>query len=244
MTLLVCEGPTLQRSLSAYFMLRRPADHRLVAFRPHLGIVVYGYFKYVLLALALLVSYDSTWTLEDVGLTSPIHWTGAIAIGLVAGVGFNWAIGHLWRRLANSESSSIHNISLVRQHLPRGRTARMLSHLDTAVVGPIGEEIVHRGFFVYYVGETFGSPVAGMVAGLISCLWLHLHLGNRRLVGVVAFFFTCAALLYSPGGLLAAIVFHIFCNVFFIAQLKMAAARYRAWLAATRASRVHTPAAC
>jgi hypothetical protein len=64
----------------------------------------------------------------------------------------------------------------------------MLSHFNTAFLGPAFEELVYRGFFVYFVGETVGSMALGVLTGLLLCLWMHLHIGPRKLLSIILFF--------------------------------------------------------
>lgn len=175
---------------------------------------VYGLLTYLPLTLVLWVSHGRLWTFASIGFTSQMDWTWSIVVGMVYAILFAFAHDELVARLSlqPSEELSSNNAMYLRTSLPRGKLAQMMSYFDTIVFHPVYEEIIFRGFFVYYVGHLLSSPLAGAGIGLVLCVWLHLYQGGKRILPVAFFFLSTVLLLYSSFGLLAAIAFHVACN--------------------------------
>lgn len=228
--LLIFQLPSLAYSAMLLRTLRHTPVESVRYSRPTTWSISYRMLFYLPLALLLYLSIENTWTFEAIGYSPNSSWLASVVVGIVAAYFTRRLItvadGLLWRSDSASEDSTLtaFDASVVRQHLPRGR-ARWLSVLDTIVLGPIAEDVVYRGFFVYFGGNLFGE-FPSIVFGLLLCVWMHLYQGPRRMIAVVVFFAVSVSLLYSPLGLLAVIAFHAASNAYAVAMLRPNGLRY------------------
>ncbi len=213
MVLVIFHLPALIRSPFYYFAAKRHTPDQIWFPRGSLNSEVAHLLTYAPLTLVLVVSYGGLWTFASIRFTSQLPWTSSIYLGMVCSAVFAFISEQLRNRLSQNEDDSLSTNSAIyfRSSLPRGRMAQALSAFQTAVIGPVFEEIICRGFFVYYLGQLVGSPWAGVGFGFAVCVWLHLYQGVRRILPVVAFYF-CTVLLLYWSGLLGAIAFHVLCN--------------------------------
>lgn len=225
-TLFAFHLTALLRSAKIYRTLRRRRAENVFVCRPRTWHVCYWLLAYLPVGFVLLVSYGRLWTLLDIGATSSVHWALSILVGLLAGVAFQTVTYFFRRRNDPVGIPKSHEVYVLRCHLARGHAARMLLNFNTALFGPAFEELVYRGFFVYFLGETVGSTALGVLAGLLLCIWMHLHIGPRKLLSIVFFFAATTTLLYSPFGWLSGVSFHVACNAMYVTQLHSMANRY------------------
>lgn len=232
MVLVVFHLPALIRSPFYYFAAKRHTPDQIWYPRGSLYSEVYQLLTYAPLTLVLAVSYGRLWTFASIGFANQLPWTSSVYLGMLCFAVFAFTSEQLRKRLSRNEEDSLstNNAMYLRSSLPRGRLAQALSAFQTAVFGPVFEEIVCRGFFVYYLGQLIGSPWVGVGFGLVVCVWLHWYQGVGRILPVVAFYFCTVLLLYGlllfGSGLLGAIVFHILCNTSVVLALRNHAKSY------------------
>lgn len=150
------------------------------------------------------------WSLASIGVHHPEKWLDSVLVG---------EVGFLLLIVAHSL------ILFVTRNFPQVRTAgaranarlwprtaglKALTILFICVMNPFIEEIVMRGILIHQWGIALGSPVFPIAVGFVLNALLHLYQGWRLQLWHALFFAMSVTLLYSPYGLTAAIVAHIF----------------------------------
>ncbi len=218
--------PTLLRSTVLYALLSRNMTRR----RNRLSSwhVVQRLLNYFPLLLVLIITYGRNWTFSSIGFDSSIHWGWSVSVGIGSAIAFERVVARVYRLRARSSNSwpSAFDIEIVRIHLSRGTKAQAFQFFETTVLSPVFEDLIYRGFFVYFWGNLLGSPLAGIVIGFIFCIWLHMYMGREKLLSVALFFAASVTLLHSPFGLTSTIAFHATCNARYMINLKSHALRY------------------
>ncbi len=177
--------------------------------------------RQLLFTAILGISWQSgAWTRESVGIPEHIRWEETILAGEV---GFLAVIavyaGVLWltRGLAQMRLAGVRgNLRL----WPRGRVAKWFAALFIMVFNPFVEELVMRGILIHQWGLMLGSPVLPIAVGFLLNALLHLYQGWRMQLWHALYFVMAVVLLYSPWGLAAAMVAHLFGDVFPILAMR------------------------
>jgi membrane protease YdiL (CAAX protease family) len=177
--------------------------------------------RQLLFAAILAVSWQyGAWTRESVGIPGHIRWPDTILageVGFLAVILVYAAVVWLARRLAPMRLAAVRgNLRL----WPRGRAAKWFAALFIMVFNPFVEELVMRGLLIHQWGLVLGSPVLPIVAGFLLNAMLHLYQGWRMQLWHALYFVTAVVLLYSPWGLPAAMVAHVFGDVLPILALR------------------------
>lgn len=196
--------------------------------------VACGFVEELFVILVLVGSYhyvgreQTGWMAGDLGIQSPLISTVALFIGAAASPSYLQIVAALHRRSRWPQVASRHaDLAVLGSYLPRGRFWQGLKLFRLVLLGPVLEEIVFRGFFVYQLGILIGSVAVAVAIGLALCLCLHVYQGTHLLGRHVAFYVIVVALLYSPLGLTAAIGFHIGCNYCYAMNLAALVRYYR-----------------
>lgn len=153
------------------------------------------------------------WTRDSVGIPADIRWADTILageIGFLAVLLVNLAALWLTRQLAPMRHVAARgNLRL----WPRGRGAKWLAALFIMGFNPFVEELVMRGVLIHQWGVILGSPVVPIIVGFLLNALLHIYQGWRMQMWHGLFFTVAVTLLYSPWGLPAAMVAHVFGDV-------------------------------
>jgi hypothetical protein len=176
-------------------------------------LIQFGIRQLGLAGLLALTFHRGDWTLESVGIRQDTHWLDAFIAGeigylllIVTYLAILWPSGRLGHM----------RLVAVRGNLrawPRGRAAQWFARLFIMVFNPFTEELVMRGVLIYQWGLLLGSPVIPILVGFVLNGALHWYQGWRMQLWHALYFVMSVSLLYSPWGLLAAIVAHIFGDV-------------------------------
>ena len=220
--------PTLLLSTFLFFWHRSRSQTRGKNARPRFWSLLWNMLKQVPLVLVLLFSFGRVWTFESIGFALNDHWIWAIVIGVSCSFLYMSISGYIFKLSAwlLKDNGGKFSGVVLQMNLPRGKFAQGLQLFDTSLFSPVFEEIVYRGFFVYLMGNVIGSPVVGVLIGLLLFVWVHLYLGPSKIIPGVIFFLACAGLLYSPFGLLSVIAFHITWNARYAFGLRAQCKRY------------------
>lgn len=228
--------PELHRSWFVYRTLRDENSGSICNRRLQRRQMTAAFIRHAVPTMVLVFSYGKLWSLDDIGFHLQNGWITACLAGLILVGVFRKVeqvlIVHVNPRLEWTEP----NIAVLRSNLPRGKTLNVINGIHTALISPAYEEIVYRGFFVFYVGELFDSKLLGFALGLVLCILLHLYQGVQNIASNSLFFLITFLLLYSPGGLLAVYVFHAACNLHYLILLRGQAQWYLQKLRSQRGS--------
>lgn len=226
--LFVLHLPTLLRSTFLFFWHRSRPPTRGKNVRPGLWSLLWSMLTQVPLVLVLWFSFDRVWTFESIGFALNRQWISAIVVGVSCAFLFKAINGYVFQFgawLLKDNGGKFSGVVL-QMNLPRGKFAQGLQFFDTSFFSPVFEEIIYRGFFVYFLGNVIGSPVIGVLIGLLLFVWVHLYLGPSKIIPGVTFFLACVGLLYSPFGLLSVIAFHVTWNAHYVFGLRAQCKRY------------------
>jgi membrane protease YdiL (CAAX protease family) len=204
-------------------MRGQSSDRRLSQCRTDLASLVTLSLWTTPLVWVLLFSYGTGpggvgWTWPDIGAAS-IGGTGwALLYGGLICIPFA-----LVRHAAMAKAQKIGWIKPGRawnlsQSVPRGRIAAWFEAVSSGVISPIKEEIVYRGFFVFFLSRSFDNLALGIGVGLILFLLLHLYQGPWQWPSHLLFFAFVTVLTFSPLGLWSAIGLHIAWNTLCVLQ--------------------------
>lgn len=240
--LFVFHLPALLRSTKLYCSLRHESVAKVRHHRPALSHICFGILSYLPLAFVLLISFGRLWTFEAIGFSSRMHWAWPIVAGVGWAIIFKVVLAYVYRFASRQtkDSPDSFEASLIRRQLFRGHMARTLGYFNLVIISPTFEEFIYRGFFVYFVGHLFGTIIAGVLTGLLLCVWLHIYMGPSTILSVISFFVASIVLLYSPFGLLSVISFHAACNAHYMVDLQLQSVRYLNYVRSCRLSRTST----
>jgi hypothetical protein len=201
--------------------------------------VTIGFFGKLLVAAALVGSYDYPcrehvgWSASDTGVVSPLVAGIAVILGAAASLPYLRLLAALPRGSRGPQVASRRaDLAVLGQNLPRGRFWRGLNLFKLVLLGPLLEEVVWRGFFVYRLGNLIGSVAAAIAIGLALCLCVHLYQGAHCIGRHIAFYTIVVTLLYSPLGLTAAVGFHVGCDFWYAMNSGAVVRHYRSYHAA------------
>lgn len=153
------------------------------------------------------------WTLDSVGIPRDIRWLDTILageIGFLAVILANLCL--LWLARAVPRMRLVAARGNLRAW-PRGRGAKLIAVVFIMGFNPIVEELVMRGVLIHQWGAMLGSPLVPIAVGFVLNGVLHWYQGWRMQLWHAQFFAAAVILLYSPWGLPAAMVAHVFGDV-------------------------------
>jgi membrane protease YdiL (CAAX protease family) len=161
--------------------------------------------------IALIVILGGA-TLDELGLGLQAPSEEALAFILAVGLGASVPLILLWIRSRRSEESvaeaSERMLAPVSALLPYGRKERWL-FASLSITAGICEEILFRGFLMFYLQEVFGSAlwVAVAVSSVIFGV-VHIYQGITQVLATGAFGAAMAVLYLFSGSLLLPIIVH------------------------------------
>ncbi len=236
--LFVLQLPQLFESLRSRVSQAKDVPKKVGNVRPTFDGVMWGILTHFPTMFVLLLTYGRVWQWPDVGEFSR-PWAifgGAIGAVVLMNVrSFAYSSDELsWNSMSHQDWMYFANVT--KQNYSRRFMTRNLSALNTAFLSPAFEDIVYRGFFVFFLGNLVGNAWWGIWMGLILCLALHAYQGPKWTVSILIFYATSVILLYSCG-LFAVIACHVFCNVDYLFKSPTAVARYIQYLQQRRMER-------
>ncbi|MEM7475810.1 MAG: CPBP family intramembrane glutamic endopeptidase [Planctomycetota bacterium] len=218
--LLALEFPSLLISLKVYWAMRGREKAGVPKRRPELSGVMFSLLSYIPRSCVLWFSFGLIWDWQSVGLASRLNASTVFVVGGMLGLLYRYGWAWVAWKISDQETPEFdtHMYATYRMHLPRGKVAQWLLAVQTVVISPFFEELVYRGFLVFFLASLFpnaGSHGLGAVVGLTLCLLVHIYQGLASLKSHLLAFLIYLVLLYSPLGLLGVIAFHMSCNLFF-----------------------------
>jgi membrane protease YdiL (CAAX protease family) len=183
-----------------------PAPRRLT----NRQLLHFGGRQLLFTAVLVIAWTQGGWTPQSIGVPEKIDWIETILageLGFLAVILANLAVVVLARKLGAMRLIAARgNLRL----WPRGRAAKWLAALFIMVFNPFTEELVMRGILIHQWGDMLGSPALPIVAGFVLNGALHWYQGWRMQLWHAQYFAVAVILLYSPWGLPAAMVAHLF----------------------------------
>ncbi|MBC8026631.1 MAG: CPBP family intramembrane metalloprotease [Steroidobacteraceae bacterium] len=165
----------------------------------------------ILFAAVLVAAWKmGAWSLASIGIHHPERWLDSILVGELGFV--MMIVGHSLVLFATRNLPQVRTAGARANARLWPRTAglKVLTILFICAMNPFIEEIVMRGILIHQWGLALGSPVLPIAVGFVLNALLHLYQGWRLQLWHALFFAMAVTLLYSPYGLTAAIVAHIF----------------------------------
>lgn len=99
--------------------------------------------------------------------------------------------------------------------------------LAVLIINPFTEEIIYRGFLVYYLGNLLNSVWLFSVLGVVICLVIHFYQGVRMLLFHAVFCTASILILFSPAGIIGCFGFHLAGDLYPMSELKRALQAWR-----------------
>lgn len=201
---LACVFPLLARR-SFPLLAARIREHgepeRIRAYRH----TVLTWFGHLLLLLALWAVTERP--LAALGLTASSlpQLLGGVLLGCLMLLALRLNIAR-WPTEANGRAAVLRHVGRVAALLPRSARERRWFRV-VAVNAGITEEILFRGYLLWYLGHFAGSALAAALAVLAFTL-AHAYQGLRQLPGIAAMGAFFVALYFVSGSILLPIVFH------------------------------------
>lgn len=116
------------------------------------------------------------------------------------------------------------------------RTAQKRRKLVAALtLNPFTEELLYRGFLIYYLGNLLDSIVLFSALGIAVCLTIHVYQGVRMLPFHACFCIVSIVILFSPLGIVGCFGLHLVGDLLPLTQIKH---QLKAWKAARRRERL------
>ncbi len=100
--------------------------------------------------------------------------------------------------------------------------------LAVLLANPFTEELIYRGFLVFYLGHLFDSILLFSIVGLVVCLTIHLYQGVKMLHFHALFCIASILMLLSPLGLVGCFGFHLAGDIIPFAGMRQALDAWRA----------------
>lgn len=220
---LVYHLPELRTSLSLYRKIQISRTKGFQRRANWLG-YVWQFITYLPLLALLALTHDRVWTWQQIGVSESVPWGRSFAAACLALLLYLWFVALANPRRSSAPPSDFER-STLRMSLPRGRWGQILGGLSMAVIIPVLEDLVYRGFLISYLGHISGSVPLGVACGLILFLAVHRYQGSQFLTQQLMWFGLSVALLLSPFGLLAVVMMHVMHNTYYV--LTIFAARSR-----------------
>ena len=208
LSLAVFQIPSITRSLQQQSLVRKG----IAPFFRSTSLQIVASAASHLPALPLLwLTYGRVWNWPDVGVAPADRFFWCLAAGAVALMIQLWLDEFASRVVAPTfyylPRKMRRRIFLRDQ--PRGSLARALRFVDNGFVQPLCEDLIHRGFLVFLLGETCGNRGLAIAAGCLLFVLVHLYQGWRTALLLQIFFWASIGLLYSPFGLVAVMALHV-----------------------------------
>ena len=92
---------------------------------------------------------------------------------------------------------------------PRRKADYWRSYIGVCLLNPFVEEIIFRGILVFLLAYTVDNVFLAIAVGLTASIAAHLYQGWVLMPFHLLFHGTAIALLFSPGGLVSCIAFHV-----------------------------------
>ncbi|MEO0574628.1 MAG: CPBP family intramembrane glutamic endopeptidase [Pseudomonadota bacterium] len=153
-------------------------------------------------------------------------WPLALLTGAACYVVFLVVFNVLLARSGHHDTFCANAYVSMRALVPRERTSQV--QLVAALsINPFTEELLYRGFLVYFLGTVSGSPLSFFFIGLAVCLGAHAYQHWHMMWFHVAFYVVVVAILYSPLGIVGAIGCHFVGDIYPLTQVKANLLVYR-----------------
>ncbi|MEN7343313.1 MAG: CPBP family glutamic-type intramembrane protease [Pseudomonadota bacterium] len=136
---------------------------------------------------------------------------------------FEWII----RRLGASDEMTAAAYIGARSIWPRDKDKVWRLRVALAL-NPFTEELLYRGFLVYFLGNLFDARLSFVALGLIACLAAHAYQGTRILWFHAGFYCLNIVLLFSPFGIVAAFGAHLIGDFYPLTLIRRQRDTYRA----------------
>jgi len=162
--------------------------------------------SFAVLLVVLWVSQGRSWS--DLGF-SPVSWAGLL-IGVALGLGLLLAVSLQWRQLLRKDTGVADLMSSLGDLLaftPRTSREERWFGLVSVNAG-ITEELLYRGFMIWYLEPRVGLPVAALVS-VAAFTFAHAYQGARQLPSIALMSGAMVTLYLLSGTILVPIVFHI-----------------------------------
>ena len=157
----------------------------------------------------------------------------SVGVGVVSYAIFLWVYERAIRALGKYEQAAIAAYLTHRIIWPRTRKGRR-KLLWVLLLNPFSEELLFRGFLVFYLANLTGFLEAFLLLGLGACLVVHCYQDLRLLPFHAGVYGVTVCLLFSPFGLVACFGFHLAGDLYPMTQLKK---QLEMWKKSQRAAR-------
>jgi membrane protease YdiL (CAAX protease family) len=181
----------------------------------------------VMMALALWVLYQSSWTFSTVGFRQefPIadFLCGVIAYGVLISI-----LYLLFRMRGIVDSQADNTIINMAALWPREPRQKLAMWIGVCILNPITEELLFRGILVYQLGEAIGNTELAVLLGFFVTLANHAYQGPRSVLLHSVYYVFAIGLLFSPMGIMGAIGMHFAGDIVPVSLMKRNLKSYRA----------------
>ena len=201
------------QALAHWKRARDPSVPRLPRRLTHRHLARFAGRQLLFVAVLAFAWSRGEWSLESVGIPRSIRWLETILageIGFLAVILANLLVLWLARALPAMRLVAARGNLRV---WPRGRAAKIVAAVFIMGFNPFVEELVMRGVLIHQWGAMLGSPAIPIGVGFFLNAALHWYQGWRMQLWHAQFFAVAVLLLYSPWGLPAAMVAHVFGDV-------------------------------
>lgn len=144
-------------------------------------------------------------------------------IGYFALIGAYKSVAYVFglKNLLLAEAYLVH-----RMVCPRSTQGRR-KLLAVLLINPFTEELIYRGFLVYYLGNLLNSVWQFSIFGVMICLAIHFYQGARMLHFHALFCFGSILILFSPAGIIGCFGFHLAGDLYPFSEVKRALHAWR-----------------
>jgi len=188
--------PRFQRALASGTPGARPRQYRNTALR-----------QWLLAFAALAVWFGADRPPEALGLGMPSGSRFWVALAAATALALTWHV--LFRAAVNDEEGREHLIEQLRSVEPLLPSTRHELRLFTVLSLTAGfcEELLFRGYLIWYLALYVGVPAAGVLSGILFGLG-HLYQGPPQAAKIILLGLLFAALYLVSGSLWIPIVLH------------------------------------
>jgi membrane protease YdiL (CAAX protease family) len=181
----------------------------------------------MMMALALFVLYQRSWTFSTVGFHQefPIadFMTGVLAYGVLILI-----LQLLFRMRGVVESQADNTMINMAALWPREPRQKVAMWIGVCILNPITEELLFRGILVYQLGEAIGDFELPIFLGLFVTLANHAYQGPRSVLLHTLYYVFAIGLLFSPMGMMGAIGMHFAGDIVPVSLMRRNMRSYRA----------------
>lgn len=107
--------------------------------------------------------------------------------------------------------------------------------LTALIINPFTEELMYRGFLVYYLGNLLDSILLFCILGVAFCLTIHFYQGARMLAFHAGFCISSILILFSPLGIVGCFGLHVAADLYPLTEIRD---QLQAWESARRRERL------